>query len=532
MLKTLISIRMKSVIGTLIGRKGKASRGGMIVLLAVLVICFAFLSLSVSSSVGVALLPMGFSWAYFAIIQLLSFGMVFFFSIFETKTDLFECNDNELLISMPIKPIHILLSRIFAILVINLCQTLIIVIPAAVVYFVYCGDLIGVFGCIITALFLCCLSTTLAGVVGYLVASISSKLKNKSFITLALSVLFLALYFIGYSALMSGMDFLVEDPESAAIVIKDSLGIIKPIGDASLLVLPSLLAVAAVCLAVCVSAYLLMSVFYLRIITGSRSASSRVYKGERLSSGSAFSALAKKELRRFTSSAGYMLNGTVGVIFQVMLCGALLTKQAEIGEIGINLALMLGSDENVIFLAVLALLSFIPMVNTISAAALSLEGSCIDILRSLPVEPSAILAAKMVPHLVVCAPLSLVSSVIAGIALDAPLIFLPFYIVTPLLFCFISAALGLILNVLMPKFDFENEMQVIKQSIPVTIMVLSGMFGSIILVGGVIALALLTPSLVAAVILTLVALLVSFVLLLLLRGPILRRLSSILNGKN
>lgn len=531
MLKKLISIRIKSLLGSLVGRKGKGSRAGMIALIAVLTFSFLLLSASICSTVALVLLPYGYDWAYFTIIQLMSFGMVFFFSIFETKTELFECKDNELLVSMPIKPLDILLSRIFAILVVNVVESLVLVLPAVVFYLLFGGGVIGAVGCLLTAMILTLLATSLAGGIGYLVAFLSARFKNKSFATLAFSILFLVLYFFGYSRLMSGMDFMAEDPEGASIAISDSIGILKPIGEASLLGIPSFLILLGVCAVVIALVCFVMSKFYLRIITGTRGSISKKYKAEKLRSSSAYSALAGKEFARFASSSAYMLNGASGVIFQVIICGVLLFKRSSLHALAPEIAIMLGSDENVIFLAVFAFLSVIPMMNSISASALSMEGSSIDVLRSMPVDPSAVMKAKLTPHIAVSAAFSLVCSVVSFFALSAPLAFLPFYVVTPLIISFISGAFGFILNVAKPKFDYENENQVVKQSMPVTVITLVGMLGALVIAGITLMLGVYLSSITAAIIFSAAALLLAICMLLLLRGPTLRRLTAILQGK-
>ena len=75
----------------------------------------------------------GLEWFYFALAGILSFCMCFFFSIFATKSQLFEAGDNEFLLSMPVRPVTILASRLISLLALNYLYSAIIMIPAFVV---------------------------------------------------------------------------------------------------------------------------------------------------------------------------------------------------------------------------------------------------------------------------------------------------------------------------------------------------------------------------------------------------------------
>ena len=57
-----------------------------------------------------------------------------------------------------------------------------------------------------------------------------------------------------------------------------------------------------------------------------------------------------------------------------------------------------------------------------------------------------------------------------------------FYILIPITASVAFSFMGTVLNVAKPKFDFVNEMQIVKQSFPVFISMMVGMLGAIALV--------------------------------------------------
>ena len=166
-------------------------------------------------------------------------------------------------------------------------------------------------------------------------------------------------------------------------------------------------------------------------------------------------------------------------------------------------------------------------MNMISASALSLEGKYWWIIKSSPIPARAIVYSKLAPHLIVTVPTSIVTSVVLAIVLSAPPIWWIPIILIPLIANLVSAVLGLVLNIAMPKFVFANDAQVVKQSMPVFICTMLGM---LLMFGSVAISLVLTLSLsaaVSAVIIAVFYLVVFLVLYLVLTGPCERRLGKL-----
>jgi ABC-2 type transport system permease protein len=127
-------------------------------------------------------------WFYFGFAGIMSFGICFIFSIFATKTQLFEAGDNEFLLSMPIKPLTILTSRVLSLLLMNYLYSAIVMVPALVVYLIM-GQLsvMGIVSFVLVFVTLPLFSLALSCLFGWLLALATSKMRNKNIFTMILS---------------------------------------------------------------------------------------------------------------------------------------------------------------------------------------------------------------------------------------------------------------------------------------------------------------------------------------------------------
>lgn len=529
MLKHLIGIRLRRLLSSLYGGRGGVAAG---VIYAIIGIIFVGYSFMIGFGLGSMLIPSGLEYIYFSLFVLITSLVVFMFSIMETKTALFECMDNELLMSMPIRPIDILVSRCAAVLIANLVEVALITVPATIAYLFLGGSPLYAIGFVLVTLFAVLFVTVLSALFGYLVALIASRSKHKNLVTIITSLAFLALYFAFYFSLMGDSMNSTDDPQQLVAGLVKMLSVFSPIGEACMLSPLPLILIALVSVGSAIIFALLMSKFYFRIINESKSTISSPKKEVRATSGTALTALAKKELGRLFSSAGYLLNGGVGVIFQVLMGIMLFTNGEQIMPVAEEFSALLGIDKSYLLgLLSVAICSALPLTNSVSASALSLEGRNFWVLQSLPVDPMTVLYAKLVPHIVLSLPSTLALSILLGIAFSIPAIFWPFIIITPIISVLIGALLGLILNVKFPKFEYTNEHEVVKQSLPVFVMVMLGLLCTMICVGASVFIASMIGPLVALLALLVLLLLTLSLLIWLLNTVACRGLQKLLLGR-
>ena len=113
------------------------------------------------------------------------------------------------------------------------------------------------------------------------------------------------------------------------------------------------------------------------------------------------------------------------------------------------------------------------------------------------------------------------------IASSAPAEYWIFYIITPFFANVFSAIFGLIINLIFPKFDFENEVQVIKQSLSIFIVMFGQMIFAVLAVAGCFALLRVCSPVLVTALCTLLYAALSIAMYFILIGPIKKKYSKI-----
>ena len=141
------------------------------------------------------------------------------------------------------------------------------------------------------------------------------------------------------------------------------------------------------------------------------------------------------------------------------------------------------SEMQLAFVAALAI-SAVTGTCYFTAPSVSLEGKTLWILRTCPIDSKFIIQAKLKMHLILTAPLALIASGILSYALQCSLTGIIIVVLLPQLFILLNAALGLILNLIFPNFEWTNEAIPVKQSLPVTLIMLTMTLLPILLIVG------------------------------------------------
>jgi ABC-2 type transport system permease protein len=294
--------------------------------------------------------------------------------------------------------------------------------------------------------------------------------------------------------------------------LRENAKILYFIGSASLLSPIPILIALVVSVGAALIAYTAISHNYIKIISETSGTASKAYKAERLKSGSALSALVKKELRYLISNANYILNSCLGIVFMLVIAVVALFKREVVISICEELFGVQGAVAGVFSAGIIITLS----MCTMSACALSLEGKRLWILKSIPVSSKVAVLSKALPQVIITVPVSIISVIIITFATGAEFYFYPIAIISVSAACVFYAFFGTILNVLFPKFEYENEVQPIKQSLSVFLAMIINMVMSlaVVFVSGILAfVSPLLSALSVALIYTFLAVIVGLILL-------------------
>ena len=475
MFKALMRVQLASVIASLMrSSKGNEKRSAASVALIALLFVFVIgvLAFAVGITFYVLAGPLneaGLAWFYFAMAALTAFALCFIGSVFTAQQQLFSARDNELLLAMPVPPRSILGSRMVMLLLINYALELIVLLPAYIVWGVQIGfSAAGVIAAAAGALLLPLLVMCFTCLFAWILAAISARMRNKTIVTLVLSLLFLAAYFYVYMNLNDLLTALVAN--SAAIA--GAMSAVYPVYAFGQAIAEGnfvqLAGFAACCVVPFAAVYAILSRGFLAVTTRRPSAKKLVYRERALRVGSVRGALLRRELARFGANGMYILNAAMGSILTVAAAVALVIYRGTL----IALLEPLPAGWTAALMAVA--LCFLCGTDVISAPSISLEGKTLWLLKSLPVAPRAILMSKVELHLVIALPPTLIASACCVIALPLTAAEAAAVVLLPALMCVFGALLGVVANLRFPKFDYINETAVVKNSASVMI----AMFGS------------------------------------------------------
>jgi len=196
---------------------------------------------------------------------------------------------------------------------------------------------------------------------------------------------------------------------------------------------------------------------------------SKTRKTVRYQSGSAFKAVLAKEWRTFVGLPMYILNSGFGPVLMLVVAIASLffadKVEAYLGQI-------VAAGIPSVLLILIIVCFCVGMVYT-SAVSLSIEGKRFWIVRSLPIAATTVMDAKLVFNILLGTVPALVAIPLFGIAFAFPVLDVFVMIILVVAFSILTSTIGSLINLRFPKFDFINEIEVVKQSLGAMISIFS-----------------------------------------------------------
>ena len=273
----------------------------------------------------------GIGWLYFTLMGLIAIVLGAFGSVFNTYAGLYLAKDNSLLLSLPIPVRTIMTARLLNVYLLGTMYALPAFLPALIVYWVVAGVTVSRVVCgILLLLIITFIVLLLSCLLGWVVAKISLRLKNKSFLSVLLALVFIGAYYFFYFKASDLLRNLLLNADVSGEKIKGAaygLYLFGRVGEGDWLAAAIYTAVTAALFAL---VWFLMSRSFVRIATSSGNTEKTRYVEKTVKARSPFSALLAKEFGRFTSSANYMLNCGLGVLLIPALGVLLLIKGREI----------------------------------------------------------------------------------------------------------------------------------------------------------------------------------------------------------
>lgn len=207
------------------------------------------------------------------------------------------------------------------------------------------------------------------------------------------------------------------------------------------------------------------------------------FKVQRVKKNTVFKALFLKEKDRFFKNFLYVFNTAFGMI---VLAGGSIYLLFNRNLVVTGIGQILQGNSNLLLMisqTIIIGIVFFGQITCTTSSSISLEGKSLWIMKSLPITIKQIFWSKILLNVVIIMIPSSISLLMLGLTFG----FDPLYYLTGLLFIIASALgvsmFGLLMNLFFPKLEYENEQEVIKQSLAAFLGVMIPMFAGLGMMG-------------------------------------------------
>lgn len=198
--------------------------------------------------------------------------------------------------------------------------------------------------------------------------------------------------------------------------------------------------------------------------------------------------IVQKEWRRLTGSTVYATNACFGELFAVILgIVALFVKAEKIIAVITQGAPM---EPEVLVPAVPMFVYFFVGMMPTTCCSLSLEGKNYWIVQSMPIRKMDLYKGKMLFNMYLMLPCMLIGILGLGVSFRIDLMEYMLYILLSIALCAFSTCLGMLTGIRHAKFDWENEIEVVKQGAAVALYLFPNMVITMLLMVGTVVLGL------------------------------------------
>lgn len=445
-----------------------------------MMLCFGFLAFIICEELSKVNLQ-------YIILAFAVFGtalMTLFEGVYKSGPILFNCKDDQLLLSLPIKRSTVVFIRVFKFYIFELLFNSVFLVPMIIAYMLWAESITVSFiiTSIIVVLLVPIIPIAISCIIGAITSSVSSRFKYKNLMTTAVSMLFIMIIFMISYNMDNFINYIIRNATSISDFISK---LYYPAGVYVSLTLNfsfiKLLVFILVHVIIFVGLIYLLNKYYFSINTRLKSVtttSNTNVKDLSYNSSSIMNSLIKKEFRELFNTPVLIVNALFGLVLFIIMTIVIMSKADAFVDM-INMFAESDFSVDIVFeytpLVVLGLLMFTSFMTSITSSLISLEGRKINILKSLPVEVKKILMAKVYTCLIITTPVLSLGTILLCVKLKVGIInsvlLLGISVILPLM----SHLLGLVVNLKFPKLEYDNPAEVVKQSTSSFVSVMAGM---------------------------------------------------------
>ena len=387
------------------------------------------------------------------------------FGIFSASSNLFRKSGYDFLSALPIHPFSIVLSRMIRMYIEDLLLSFFVTLPAVCIYAYFAAPSFLFYPAWIAALiFMPIIPMSLSILFGALISLFSSVFRKMTFVQTLVTVIFAAGLSYGSSYLSKmGDELSMEAIKSITeLVLKSLEKTYLPaawIGGIAVEKYAGLLPLAAISIFIASVTSVITGKIFPFVVARStvRSARKAFHADKNVKSTSVMTALLKREFKRYFASGIYLMNTIISPVMAVAAAIMFMASGIE------SVVTMLPFDLNFPLIAAY-LIGVVCSLMPPSAVSLSMEGKTWWLLKTLPVRPKHLLGAKILMSVLLHAPFLLAASVLTVVTFAPNAVYGIIMFITPFVLDAFACTWALFINLKFPRFDWENEVYVVKQS--------------------------------------------------------------------
>lgn len=450
-------------------KNGKKAGPGLPILLASIV-CLA--TFGYANMLLDSLAPAGAGFVVLTLFVLITSILTLIEGIYKSGSLLFNCKDDNLMFSLPIKKSTVLFVRVFKFYLFEVVYNAVILVPTMVAYAMRVEvDWTFYLSSFLAVVLLPVVPVVISCLIGGLISGFSARFKMKNIIQIVLTMIFA----LGVVLVAGSLDKIIANIAENATSINDLITkIYYPAGAYVGMVTEFNVVNMLIFILINVALFVVMMVIlgqvYFRINSRVKAIKAHSHKTEYLvKRRSITSAIVSKELKRFISSPVFVINAAFGLVLFLFGC-VMLSANFEglisfMGNYGLsdipNFGEILTQNAPVVLFGLIIMAS---MMSSITSSMISLEGKAFNILKTIPVKPLTIIMGKVLTAVLVMLPFILAGDIIMFMNFQFSWLQIVLILLASFIIPVVAELVGIVANLKYPKMNAESDAEVVKQS--------------------------------------------------------------------
>lgn len=399
--------------------------------------------------------------------------------IYKAGNLLFNCKDDDMLFSLPIRKSTVLFLRLFKFYVFEVLYNSLFMLPAIIVYATKVQvDFTYIISAICALVFLPIFPIIISGIIGMIISALSSLFKKANIAQIIITMLVLLVVFYASFNMQNMIDGYAKNAKAINDVVSS---VYYPAGAYIKLVtnfnVIDLLVFLGIHLGAALLIILLLSKVYFKINSRVKVVKIGKTSGKyKIKSQKPIKALIKKELNRFINSPVFVTNAAFGLV--LFLAGCILASVRLDGIVAATAEwenpLTMEKVKSFAPAILFAFITFSSLMSSITSSMISLEGRAFNMLKSLPVNPFTIIKSKIMTAVLIMLPFIFIGDIIVFIAFNFSIIDISLLLIASVILPIVAETFGILIDLKYCNMSAENDTEAVKQSRSAMIATLSG----------------------------------------------------------